>query len=64
MAEFSRMPVPFLSRPRQGWQCPVCKRVMAPDFPHCPWCVEPPQAMTSNTSDPLPVDPFKVTSAS
>lgn len=23
----------------QGWQCPVCKRVMAPNVPFCLWCV-------------------------
>lgn len=22
----------------QGWQCPVCKRVYAPDFPFCTVC--------------------------
>lgn len=22
----------------QGWQCPVCKRVYAPDYPWCIFC--------------------------
>lgn len=33
--------------PRQGWQCPLCRRVYSPDTPTCYSCV--PEAGTSTT---------------
>jgi hypothetical protein len=38
--------------PRQGWQCPVCKRVYAPDFPMCVQC-GPKRTTTITTSSPV-----------
>lgn len=26
----------------QGWQCPICKRVMAPFMSYCSWCYHNP----------------------
>jgi len=25
---------------RQGWQCPICKKVLAPFMSYCPFCPE------------------------
>lgn len=29
---------PFITFPRQGWQCPVCSKVYSPDVPSCFTC--------------------------
>lgn len=34
----------------QGWQCPVCKRVYAPDYPWCNFCGE--ETRVTNVTTP------------
>ena len=41
----------------QGWQCPICKRVLSPWTPECP-CKGKVEWETS-TSTPNPDSPFK-----
>lgn len=39
----------------QGWQCPICKRVYAPDWP---WCTVCGQGVTVTTTTELPTNTF------
>ena len=39
---------------QQGWQCPVCKQVMAPFMPYCPCKGEPPRVETKTNTKEKP----------
>ncbi len=41
----------------QGWQCPVCKRVYAPDWPFCTVCGNTGETTVTATNT-TPVDTF------
>lgn len=40
----------------KGWQCPVCKRVYAPDYPWCTFCGQEMQITTTTTNDITKLD--------
>lgn len=44
------MTINFPVGPQQGWQCPVCKTVMAPWAPMCLGCKAAPKASTVSST--------------
>jgi len=47
--------------PQQGWQCPVCGRVMAPYYPFCPCGGNGPEIITTTGTAGNPAPPTSTT---
>lgn len=37
---------------QQGWQCPICKKIMAPNMCYCIFCASG-KTMSSTSTEPL-----------